>query len=138
MKVSELRKLIKPLVKDSVKEVLLEEGILSRMIQEAIIGVKSAELVLNEGTTVTKAKQNRLSEQEIERRQEQQKQQRRKLLDRIGKEKFGGVDLFEGTTPIQSTKAQSSPHGPLRDHDPGDAGVDITNLPGMGNWTKLV
>ena len=43
MKINELRKLIKPLVKESVKEILLEEGILSRMIQETIIGVKSAD-----------------------------------------------------------------------------------------------
>ena len=132
MKISELKKLIKPLVKESVKEILLEEGILSRMIQETIIGVKSADIVLNESK---KAAQTQITQQQTEARRAENLEKRKKLLDSIGNEKFGGVDLFEGTSPVRESNTR---HGPLRDQDPADSGVDITNIPGMGNWNKLL
>ena len=125
MKTSELKRIIKPLIRQSIKEVLLEEGILSKLIQETIIGVKSAEIVLNENK---KEREPQITKKETA-------GNRKKLLDAIGKEKYGGVDLFEGTTPIQSSDSQYSP---LSNEDPSNSGVDISNLPGMGNWNKLL
>lgn len=135
MKKSDFKKQIKPIVKEVIHEVILESGIISKIVQEAMVGVKSAELVINERTSNNNSS-SRLNEQQIKERQEKQKQQRKKLLDRIGREKFGGVDLFEGTTPIADK--ESSAYGPLKDVDVNDPGVDLSSLPGVKNWSKLV
>ena len=51
------------------------------------------------------------------------------------KKKFGGIDVFENTTPMAP---ESSGKGALSGQDPNDAGVDISTLPGMKNWGKLL
>ena len=40
MKKQELAKILKPLVKQCIKEVLFEEGVLSNVISEVVIGFK--------------------------------------------------------------------------------------------------
>ena len=62
-------------------------------------------------------------------------EQRKQMLDAIGKDAFNGVNIFEGTTP---TSAPSQPgHGPLAGADPKDPGVDISNFANSGVWKKL-
>ena len=55
------------------------------------------------------------------------------LLDAIGNDSYGGVDLFEGTTPAPAQR--STPAGSVDLGDPSDSGVDISNL--VGNATKM-
>ena len=77
---------------------------------------------------------------------EKQKQKlaetRKKMLDAIGKDSFGGVDLFEGTTPIKKGGSPNSPATPssaLEGVDPSDSGVDISSLLGASNaWKQLL
>jgi hypothetical protein len=71
----------------------------------------------------------------------QAKQNRRKLLDAVGSDSFGGVDLFEGTAPApaqQSPESQAS--SPLGGIAPGDPGVDISGILGLGGhkWKSLI
>ena len=68
------------------------------------------------------------------------KQQKKQLLDSIGREAFNGVDVFEGTTPMAAPARGSSQHSPLAHEDPGDPGVDISNLfAGNGRvWKELM
>ena len=49
MKKTELAKILKPLVKQCIKEVLLEEGILSNIVSEVVIGVNKGV----QGQTIT-------------------------------------------------------------------------------------
>ena len=146
MNKKELKQLIKPLVKECINEVLLQEGVLSSIISEVMIGTQGA--VLQEQATPAPQKPTRqieTDEQAMQRIQERQKQassRKRKLLDAIGKDSYGGVDLFEGTQPISApgnpdsgTQAQ----GALSGYAPDDAGVNIDGLLNIagGAWKKI-
>ena len=64
------------------------------------------------------------------------------MLDAIGKDSYGGVDIFEGTTPLKSggsPDTSPAPSSALGGVDPHDAGVDISNLfAGVDVWKKLI
>ena len=53
----------------------------------------------------------------------------------IGKDSYGGVNVFEGTTPSIPDSGPSS--SPLKDTDPSNPGVDISALANP-NWSKLI
>ena len=128
MKKSELKKLIKPLVKECINEVLLEEGLLSNVVSEVAKGMQG-QTIVSEAAPAPKPKPV------IENKQKKQAAlaQRRKLMDAIGNDAYNGVDLFEGTTPM-STHAEPKA-GSVDLGDPGDSGVDISSL--IGGATKM-
>jgi len=53
-------------------------------------------------------------------------------MDAIGKDSYGGIDLFEGTEPMHSQEPQQG-HADLG--SPGDAGVDISSI--FGNASQI-
>ncbi len=157
----------KNLIKESIKEVLVEEGLLkevisavmkesqqmnSKSVAEAMMQVQTMQASLNNGKAhevdeafedETKANQER-AERNIEKMQEL----RNRMMESIGKSSYKdlynleGLDLFEGTTPLSkggSPGAGPSEQGPLSGVDPDDAGVAIDSL--LGNkklWQQLV
>ena len=146
MNKKELKQLIKPLVKECINEVLLQEGVLSSIISEVMIGTQGA--VLQEQANPAPQKPTRQLEtdkqamQRIQERQRQASNKKKKLLDAIGKDAFGGVDLFEGTQALSSggnpdsgTQAQ----GALSGYAADDAGVNIDGLLNIagGAWKKI-
>ena len=146
MNKKELKQLIKPLVKECINEVLLQEGVLSSIISEVMIGTQAAPLREQAPVPTRKpARQLETDEQAMQRIQERQRQasnKKKKLLDAIGKDAFGGVDLFEGTQALSSggnpdsgTQAQ----GALSGYAPDDAGVNIDGLLNIagGAWKKI-
>ena len=146
MKKQEFKKYIKPIVKECIHEAILESGLLSSVISEVVKGLGAQ--TLNEREDSQKVKQleeekNRvIAEQKRKLNNEKLSQTRKKLLSSINKDAYGGVDLFEGTTPINgfgSTKAPSA-SGPLSDVAPNDPGVDISGILSIGGdkWSKLV
>ena len=119
MKKSELKNIIK----ECVKDVIFEEGVLSGIISEVAQGLQGASLV-QESTPPPKPQRQNVSEA------------KKQVLSAIGnngydhvKQKFSNPELFEGTTPIPGDSK-----GPLAGVAGGDPGVDISNLPGMGKW----
>ena len=70
-------------------------------------------------------------------KQKAEKERRRKMLDSIGRDAYNGVDLFEGTPPVPA-QASGGGQGALSGVEPGDKGVDISNIPGMNNWKHLI
>jgi len=72
------------------------------------------------------------SDPEVSRKIEETKT---KLMGAIGKDSYGGVNIFEGTTPMAPDNGSSS--GALKDTDPSDSGVDIAALTNP-NWGKLI
>jgi hypothetical protein len=129
MNKQELRKILKPLVKECIKEVIFEDGILSGIISEVVQGIGAEQI--NEAPKRKPAPIQNNHQKEV-----QLNEQRRKMMDAIGKEAYNGVNLFEGTTPTPASgQAQ---HGPLSGTDPSDPGVDISSLMGNGRaWKKL-
>lgn len=131
----------KEMIKESVKEVLIEEGVLKNVISEVVKAVGNTQPVQQSVAT-----QQTFTEQASLEAAEKQKQKlaetRKKMLDAIGKDSFGGVDLFEGTTPIKKGGSPNSPATPssaLEGVDPSDSGVDISSLLGASNaWKQLL
>ena len=121
MKKSELKTLIKPLVKECIHEVLIEEGLLSNVVAEVAKGMSAAPIVENRAPipAVKKTQQPRT----------QLAERRKKILDVVGRDAYNGVDLFEGTTPMSA--AEPKPGATDLGH-PSDPGVDISSLIGHG------
>ena len=122
MKRTELKKLIKPMVRECVQETLLKEGLLSNIVAEVAQGLGNQEVIreMKEGRPQQRSTDNSA-------KLEQMNSNRKQLLDAIGKDSFNGVDLFEGTDPIRdsgnpSPTAQASP---MSGQDPNDPGVDF-------------
>lgn len=138
----------KQLIKESVREVLLTEGFLSTIISEVVKGVGTN--VVTETVAVRqqpdakaeRAKQEKMMEMRQEEKMRSLKETKRKMLDAIGRDAYGGIDLFEGTTPMRSggnVGAPSAPNSSLGDVDPGDPGVDISALMGAaGAWKQMI
>ena len=125
MKKSEL----KSIIKECVKEILFEEGVLSNLVAEVAFGITKAQNNLLE----TKSQQqapllNEVREEREEARRQKMLETKRKMLDAMGNSKMANV--FEGTEPLRDsgTPGKTSAQSPLAGRDPNDAGVDISGL----------
>tara|TARA_R100000005_G_scaffold80467_1_gene47694 strand:- start:1329 stop:1757 length:429 start_codon:yes stop_codon:yes gene_type:complete len=137
MNKKELKKVLKPLVKQCINEVLLEEGLLSTVIAEIMKGTGASRIV--ESAQPVQPKFDNTAAREKKRKQ--LLEQKRKLLDAIGTESYNGVNLFEGTTPTTSAPApgQTQPQGALSGVAPNDPGVDISSLVADSSfWKKAI
>ena len=131
MKKSELKKIIK----ECVKEILFDEGILSNLVAEVAFGITKAQGQLLESPQLAPKdleEQNKVLE---ERKRAKLLETKKKMLNAIGSEKMRGI--FEGTEPLRPTA--NSQHSPLSGKDPTDAGVDISGLFGLAGqkWNQL-
>lgn len=120
MKLSELKQIIKPLIKECLKEVLVEEGF-TKMLSEA---TKPQPVVQQ----IKTAQKQNVQEVAVQKNNVQQiNEERKKLLDSIGKT---GFDAFAGTEPLREDKE-------VKGSDPG---IDIGGL--MGNnkqiWKQML
>ena len=133
MKKHDLKQLIKPIVKECIHEVLLEEGLLSNVVTEVVKGMQG-NLVVETKSQPPKALFNENLEMKRKSNDSREKidNYRKGLLDAIGKDSFNGVNLFEGTEPLQN-------NGPTPGHvdmgNPKDAGVDISSI--LGNASQV-
>jgi Txe/YoeB family toxin of Txe-Axe toxin-antitoxin module len=131
MKKSELKQLIKPLVKECIHEVLLEEGLLSNVVAEVAKGLQQNIIVetqqINEQTQLREQTNNSRSKL---------KEHKDNLMKTIGKDAYNGVNLFEGTEP-ESQNTPSQGHSDLG--NPRDSGVDISSLLGKSSaiWQAI-
>ena len=141
MKKADLKKLIKPLVKECIHEVLIEEGVLSNVVSEVAKGMQSNVVV--ENTKQVKKQDNRLFNEDLQMKRSQEEgrlklqEHRKKLLEAVSTDAYNGVDLFEGTTPMA---AQSEPNaGSVDLGEPGSSGVDISSLMGGASqvWKQM-
>jgi len=137
---NELKKVLKPLIKQCIKEVIFEEGALSSVITEVLKNTQS----IKQPPVLQKPQNDFNSETEqqelLQERWKQEQERKRKLLDATG---FSGVDVFEGTKPLSTggslNEGASSAQGALTGVDPEDAGVDISGIMAIGGqrWKKL-
>jgi hypothetical protein len=135
MNKKELKMLIKPLVKECINEVLIEEGLLSNVVSEVVKGMQSAVIVENQAPPPPAF----IPEDNSQKLQEQRLLQRKKLMDAIGKDSYNGVNLFEGTDPASPYEAKEATPGSVDLGNPRDAGVDISSLVGGASqmWKAL-
>ena len=136
MKRSELKKILKPLVKECIRESILEEGVLSSVITEITKGLGAAPIVETQKKTVPETRSPETTMSVNQRLEEHKK----KLMSAISSDAYGGVDLFEGTTPAPAQGSATQMASPLGGTDPGDAGIDISGIMALGgkNWSNLI
>jgi hypothetical protein len=131
-----LKAILKPLVEECIREAMFEKGLLSKIIEESITGASKA--LLKEST------QNYIPETSptVSPNRETQKQKltetRKRLMGAMGKEAYKGVDIFEDVKPMRGDSSAGPSYSPLQGVEPGDRGVDISLLPGVGKWNKMI
>ena len=152
----------KNLIKESIKEVLVEEGLLTEVITTVIQETRQAQAQqpnidpaqLAEAMKTVQNMQANLNKRTPEEDQHfidqarDNEEKAQKQMESIGKSSYKdlynleGFDLFEGTTPLGKGGVPGespSGQGPLSGVDPNDAGVAIDSLLENKNlWQQLM
>jgi hypothetical protein len=129
MKANEFKKILKPLIKQTIKEVLLEEDILSKVVTEVARGfnhtlVEKQQISHSDITAMKDNKQEELYEK-----------QRQERIKRLNESSGLGHQVFNNVTQIPETDSKS----PLSGIKSNDAGVDISEIEKLSNgkWKTL-
>jgi len=135
MKISELKQALKPLIKECIKEIIFEKGLLSGIVSEVVQGLNGSNQLVETRAPVVETKPTGMPET-----RKKLNEQKKQLLDAIGKEAYGGVNLFEGTTPMGTTgtPGDSPQASPMMGIDSDDPGIDISKIPGSSNWSRMI
>ena len=136
MNKSELKQVLKPLIKQCIKEVIFEEGVLSNIVSEVAQGLRGNTIVETKQHVVQVTEQKEQRQHEADSARQEIQETKKRMLDAIGSDSYNGVDLFEGiTAPPQEADHTSA----LSGIDPVDAGVDINQIfGGTGkNWSHM-
>ena len=107
MKSTELRKLkeiLRPLIKECIREAIFEEGVLSELVAEVATGLGS--------TTIVEQKAQPQRQASPSRERAKINETKKKMRDAIGKGAYGGIDIFEGTEPLRSAGSAQPAHSP--------------------------
>jgi hypothetical protein len=135
MKKAELKRALKPLVKECIKEVLFEDGVLSGIIAEVVTGLGANQVVMEQKTTQPD------QEALLREKAEQMEAERQRRIKRLNESSGLGtkVNVFEGVKPIKESSSHSGP-SPLAGTSPGDSGVDISAIMNISrhNWKDLI
>lgn len=139
MKKQELQKILKPLIKECIKEVIFEEGVLSSLIKEVAVGIGSQQTIVE--TRVEEPPQQDFSRQAVQLQEEQRlalEERKRKIEESIG---LGNI--LEGVEPLASggSPGEPSSKSPLSGYAANDPGVDISGLMALAggqNWKKMI
>ena len=134
MKKAELKRALKPLVKECIKEVLFEDGVLSGIIAEVVTGLGAGQVVMEQKTQQTD--QEALLREKAEKMEAERQRRIKKLNESTGLS--NKVNVFEGVQPIKET-ASTGP-SPLGNRPSGDAGVDISAIMNASrhSWKDLI
>lgn len=140
MKKQELQKILKPLIKECIKEVIFEEGVLSNLIKEVAVGIGPQQTIVE---AQAPEPEYDFSRQRVELQEEARNamaERKRKLEESLG----GGFEgIFEGIDPISSggSVSDKSSSSPLSGYAPNDPGVDISAIMALGggkNWKNMI
>ena len=128
MKKNEFKKILKPLIREAVKEVLFEPGVLSRVISEVAQGVQAP---------MVEAKQNQ-ADRDHEEDARIYEEERQKRIKRLNESAGLKAKVFEGVSDVPDEPSQ----GPLAGVASRDAGVDISAIAkiagGSRKWKALI
>ena len=138
MKRQELEKLkniLKPLIKECIREAIFEEGVLSTLVAEVASGLGPNTIVESPAAAPI------IEHRDDSAIRERINETKRKMRNAIGETAYGGVDIFEGTKPLSGggNPGATPSASPLANMDPDDKGVNIDSLVGLfGNkWNAL-
>jgi len=135
MKKSEFKQILKPLIKECIKEVIFEDGTLSGIIAEVAQGLSTAQVNAPQPIREQKIIHSNEPGEAILEARKSLEETKRSLQNSTGLK-----GIFEGITPMRSSGGgQGSKHSALRDKDPGDPGVDISGIMKIAGsaWNQL-
>jgi len=135
MKRNELKKVLKPLIKECIKEVIFEDGTLSGIITEVARGLTNVQVSAPQPIREQKVIKSAVPSEAVLEARRSLETTKKNLQNSTGLK-----GIFEGTTPMRSGGgSKSSQHGALRDMDPSDPGVDISGIMNIagGAWDQL-
>ena len=134
VKKSELKSVLKPLVKECIKEALYEEGLLKNIVSQVVEGYSAGATPIVENKAVAPAlKEDK--DKEAAKMKTKLEETKKQMLKAIGSSAYGGVNVFEGTTPAPADGG--SRVNVMEGVDPSDSGVDISQIFNQ-NWSKLI
>lgn len=130
-KKDQLKTLFKPIIKECIKELILEEGVLSSMISE-VHKAKIPAMTAPITEAAIQAPKPKINDKvKID-------EAKRKIYAALGSDNYSNI--FENVEPLSSYEAgnvKSSAGDPMSGRDPSDAGIDISSIPGMNMWKTL-
>ena len=126
MEAHDFKKILKPLIKQTVREVILEDGILSNIVAEVARGLRSDMIV--------EARDNKKTSNQEEKESARLKSQKQERVKKLNESNKIG-NYFSGTEEIKEDS-----QGPLSGVSPGDSGVDISAIQKIasGKWKQLL
>ena len=134
MKKSELKRVLKPIIAECVRESLYEEGLLKSIVSQVVEGYSAGTSPIVETKTVS-APDNSQEVKESKRAKHKLEETRKQMLKAIGSDSYGGVNVFEGTTPAPADNG--TPGNVMDGVNPSDSGVDISSI-FNNSWGKLI
>jgi len=146
MKHNELKKILKPLIKQCIKEVIFEEGVLSGLISEVVQGLGGRQ-ILTEGRSESPTRQPQHESAEyssaaIDPELANSLEDRKRKLEESMGSQFAGI--LDNTAPLSkggSLGGGGNAQSPLSSFEPNDPGVDISGLMALGggkNWKHMI
>jgi flagellin-like hook-associated protein FlgL len=133
MKKSELKKILKPIIAECIRESLYEEGLLKSIVSQVVEGYSQGTTPIVETKAVSAPSNDKINE--AKQMKEKLDSTKKQMLNAIGDSAYGGVNVFEGTTPMRS--AEPAAGNVMEGVEPGDSGVDISKILN-NNWGKLI
>jgi len=118
MKKSELKNIIK----QCIREVIFEEGSLTKIVAEVAQGMSIGQTTIQESKPIAPT-----GNSEVRQRIMQEVGGRPARQETDLEKKFKDMPFFAGTQPISENK-----------NPQGDAGLDISNIPGMSQWGSVL
>jgi hypothetical protein len=139
MKKADLKKLIKPIIKECMHEVIIESGVLSNIVSEVAKGMGNmiVEAKEPEQAPLQEAPQRNVNQEAIDLQKKRLQERREKLASSIGNDAYKHV--FEGMEPMTEQQSPQTQSRALADVPARDAGVDISSIVSMGgkHWKTL-
>lgn len=134
MKKSDLKRMLKPIIKECVQEMILEEGLLTNIVSEVAAGMQGQVITETRHTAPPSTSEDVQIKQKSQEARKKLQEHRRKLMDAIGKDSYNGVDIFENVEPAKP-QATTPRAGSVDLGDPNDSGVDISSI--LGNASDI-
>ena len=135
MKREQLKKLIKPIIKECMHEVIIESGVLTKVVTEVANGLN----VTHNGQHIVSEQrqpESNHNQEAIKLQKARLNEQRQQLTSAIGNKAY--TNIFEGVEPMTAPTDPSSGN-PLATVAPSDPGVDISGIMALGgkSWKTL-
>ena len=136
MKKEQLKKLIKPIIKECIHEVIIEEGILTKVVSEVAKGMGNV-IVEAKQPEPTPEPQRNTNQEAIELQKKRLDEQRKRLAKAVGEGAYSNI--FEGIEPMEASVEGAASASPMAGVSAKDPGVDISGIMALGgrNWKTL-